>query len=146
MKLLCITANLAFNLPSLSNPIIFNGLKHSNKYRESILNGLWNYEKLNKKTEELFNQWIYNQTSKCSICYLFNNNNNKNENDSLLSIRYLLMSDEINISNDLLQCSDCYISVHRECYENLCLALNVRISDEYQQWFCQRCSLKKQVI
>jgi len=142
LKLLCLTGNLALNLSSsLSIPIFFNGLKQSNKYRETILNGLWNYQLLNKKSEQLFNQWLSN----CSICYIFNSNN-KYENDSILSIRHLLMLDKLNISNDIFQCNDCHVIVHQDCYENLCLALNVQINDQYDQWYCQRCILQRQVI
>ncbi|CAF0895237.1 unnamed protein product [Rotaria sordida] len=156
-KLLCLTANLVSNLSfSLSNfsfSIFFNGLKQAGKYREHILNGLWNYQLLNIKFEQLFNQWLCNQSSYCSICYFFiankSNKNDLNESSSSSSIRYLLKSEVFyNISdnlNELLQCSMCHINVHRDCYESICLALNVDINDEYDQWLCQRCTLKKQI-
>ncbi|CAF2737799.1 unnamed protein product [Rotaria sp. Silwood2] len=147
-KLLCLTANLASNLSSLSYPIFFNGLKQSNKYRENILNGLWNYQIINKKTNELFNQWLANRISNCAICYLFTANNY--ENESLLKIKHLLMLDDLNnkfnVSNDLLKCTTCHVSVHRECYEIICLALNVKINDDYKQWYCQRCTLQREVM
>lgn len=137
-------ANLVYKSPSLSTPILFQGLKQSNKYRENILNGLWNYQLLNKTVEQAFNQWL----SKCAICYLFNANKLKTE--SLIEIRNLLMLDEYknksNISNDLLKCNSCYVRVHRECYETICLALNVQITDIFDQWCCQRCILRKQVL
>jgi len=148
MKLLCLTANIAFNLSSLFNPIVFNGLKQSNKYRENILNGLWNHQLLNKNSEQIFNQWLCSQISNCAICYLFTSN--KYQNESLLSIRHLFMLDKLNnksnISNDLLRCTACHVSVHEECYDNVCLALNAKINDDYDQWYCQRCTLKRQVI
>ncbi|CAF1330441.1 unnamed protein product [Rotaria sordida] len=155
-KLLCLTANLVSNLSfSLSNfsfSIFFNGLKQAGKYREHILNGLWNYQLLNIKFEQLFNQWLCNQSSHCSICYFFiANKSNKNDlnEPSSSSVRYLLKSEVFyNISdnlNELLQCSMCHINVHRDCYESICLALNVDINDEYDQWLCQRCTLKKQI-
>ena len=147
-KLLCITADLAKTIISVSNLIIFNGLKQSNKYRENILNGLWNYQLVNKKTEQIFNEWLSNGMSICAICYLFTAN--KHENESLLSIRHLLICDEFNdkfnTSNDLLKCALCHVTVHRECYEYLCLALNVQINEEYDQWYCQRCIWKRKVI
>ncbi len=145
MKLLCLTSNLVLNLSYLANPICFNGLKQSNKYRENILNGLWNYQLLNKKSEQLLNQWLSNRISNCAICYLFISNK-KSENDSLLKIRHLFMLNKSNISNDLFQCNDCHVSVHQDCYENICLALNIQITDEYDQWYCQRCILRRQVI
>ncbi|CAF1325651.1 unnamed protein product [Rotaria sordida] len=145
-KLLCLTANLVLNSSLLSNPIFFNGLKQSNKYRENILNGLWNYQIIDKYSEKIFNQWLSNQISNCAICYLFTAN--KYENKSLLIIRNLLMLDDLNnklnISNDLLKCTKCYVSVHRECYEIICLALNAKITDDYDHWYCQRCTLQRE--
>ncbi|CAF4514474.1 unnamed protein product, partial [Rotaria sp. Silwood2] len=149
-KLLCLTARLVSNF-SCSFPIFFNGLKQAGKYREHILNGLWNYQLLNIKFEQLFNQWLYNQSSYCSICYFVNTNkSNKNVlNESSSPIRSLLKSEVFystsNNSNELLQCSMCHISVHRDCYESICLALNVDINDKYDQWLCQRCTLKNQI-
>jgi hypothetical protein len=145
MKLLCLTANLAMKISSFSSPIFFNGLKQSNKYRENLLNGLWNYQILNKQSEQLFNQWISNRICSCAICYLLNSNK-KSENDYFLSIRHLLMLNQLNKkkSNDLLQCHNCYVSVHQDCYENLCLALNAQINNDYEPWICQRCSLEKE--
>ncbi|CAF4561395.1 unnamed protein product, partial [Rotaria magnacalcarata] len=130
-RLLCLTAHLALNSPSLPAPILFNGLKQSHKYRETILNGLWNYQSLNIKSEQAFNQW----SSSCAVCCLFNAN--KFQNESISRMRNLLMLDKLNnksnVSNDLLKCSTCYVSVHRECYEIVCLALNVPIKIEYKQ-------------
>ncbi|CAF1410021.1 unnamed protein product [Adineta steineri] len=55
-KLLCLTAavitKLSFSYSSAYSPIYFNGLKQSGKYRENILNGLWNYQLLNHKSEQ----------------------------------------------------------------------------------------------
>lgn len=148
MRLLCITAVKAFNLSSLSAPILFHGLIKSNKYRENLLNGLWSYQSRNLKSEQAFNQWLSNRICNCAICYLFNAN--KYDNESSVSTQHLFMLDEINnkiiMSNDMLKCSHCYVSVHRECYENLCLALNVKIHDKYVPWYCQRCSLENEVI
>ncbi|CAF3483655.1 unnamed protein product [Adineta steineri] len=152
-KLLCLTAavttKLSFSYSSAYSPIYFNGLKQSGKYRENILNGLWNYQLLNHKSEQVYNRWLCNQSSSssCSICYFFNINKN-NRKDSLL-FRSLLMSEAFytnyeNNSNELLQCSMCNISVHRDCYESICLAINADINDEYDQWLCQRCTLKIQ--
>ncbi|CAM4802777.1 unnamed protein product [Rotaria magnacalcarata] len=141
-RLLCLTAHLALNSPSLPAPILFNGLKQSHKYRETILNGLWNYQSLNIKSEQAFNQW----SSSCAVCCLFNAN--KFQNESISRMRNLLMLDKLNnksnVSNDLLKCSTCYVSVHRECYEIVCLALNVPIKIEYKQWYCQRCTVKRE--
>jgi hypothetical protein len=143
-KLLCLTAILSSNI-SYSLPIFFNGLKQSGKYRENILNGLWNYQLLNIKSEQAFNQWLSNQSSYCSICYFFNTNKNgTNESSS----RLLVSEGHDNISddpNELLQCSMCCISVHQECYENMCLAVNAEINEEHEKWLCQRCYLRKQV-
>lgn len=140
-KLLCLTANLAWNLSTIKFPTIsFNGLKQSNKYRESILNGLWNYQLLNNQCEQLFNQSL----KICSICSLFNSNK-KFENDSRLKLRCLLMLDKRKFSKHFLQCYDCHVRVHEECYEYLCLALNIQINDQYEQWICQRCSLRREV-
>ena len=130
--------------------MLFNGLKQAGKYRESILNGLWNHQLLNMKFEQKFNQWLCKQSSYCSICYFFiDYKSNKNNSNKISSIRYLLMSEVDNNtsdnSNELLQCLICRICVHRDCYERLCLALNVQINDEYDPWLCQRCILKKQV-
>jgi hypothetical protein len=55
------------------------------------------------------------------------------------------MTKKSTMSNDLLLCTSCHISVHRECYENICLALNVQINNQYNRWYCQRCHLKRQV-
>ncbi|CAF4027552.1 unnamed protein product [Rotaria magnacalcarata] len=148
-KLLCLTANLVSNLPS-SLSIFFNGLKQAGNYREDILDGLWNYQCLNIKSEQLFNRWLCNQSSHCSICYFFiaNKSNTNDSNLSALSIRYLLKSEVFynssDNSNELLRCSMCHISVHRECYESICLAINADINDEYDPWLCQHCILKKQ--
>ncbi|CAF1569933.1 unnamed protein product [Rotaria sp. Silwood1] len=146
IKLLCLTANLVLNISSLTNLIIFNGLEKANKYRENILNGLWNYQIINKKIEKFFNQWLTYRISNCSICYLFIAN--KHDNESLLTIKHLLMlnnlNNKFNISNDLLKCNICHVSVHRECYEIICLALNVDINDNYDQWYCQRCTLQRE--
>jgi hypothetical protein len=145
-RLLCLTANLASKFFSSSSflPIFFNGLKQSGKYRENILNGLWNYQLLNMKSEQLFNQWLSNQSSYCSICYFFKaNKNNLNQSSSIRS----LLTSEIfpNTSDELLQCSSCYINVHRDCYESVCLAINAEIFDEDDRWLCQRCVMRKQV-
>lgn len=156
-RLLCLTANSVFNLPSLisaspsSLSITFNGLKQAGKYRENILNGVWNYQILNVKSEQLFNQWLSNQSSICSICYFFtaNKSNTNDLHQSISSIRYLLKSEmcfnSSNNSNELLRCSSCCICVHRECYECLCLGVNADISDQYDPWLCQRCSLIQKV-
>ncbi|UJR31768.1 hypothetical protein I4U23_019246 [Adineta vaga] len=142
-KLLCLTATTVFNLPSLSFPTVFNGLKQANKYRENILNGLWNYQILNKKSEQLFNQWIKHRISICAICYLFTAN--QDENQSSISIPYLFPFGEVNqMSNKLLECHDCHVIVHQHCYIYLCLALNATISDEDEPWYCQRCHLKRE--
>ncbi|UJR14914.1 hypothetical protein I4U23_001897 [Adineta vaga] len=152
-KLLCLTAKLALKLAfcSSSSPILFNGLKQSGKYRENILNGLWNYQLLNTKSEQEFNQWLTKQSSYCSICFFFiANKTPTNDLSSLSSFRHLLMleiSDNIyqDNTNELLECSMCHISVHRDCYEYLCLALNADINNEYESWLCQRCSMKVQI-
>jgi hypothetical protein len=150
-KLLCLTAALTSNL-SLSSSlpsICFNGLKQSGKYRENILNDLWNYQLLNIKSEQAFNRWLCHQSSYCSICNFFTTNKD-NINNSSSSFRCLLMSEVFynssqDNSNELLQCSMCHISVHRDCYESICLALNADINDEYDQWMCQRCAMTRQV-
>ncbi|CAF3684619.1 unnamed protein product [Adineta steineri] len=149
MKLLCLTANIAFHISSSSSslPIVFNGLKQSSKYRENILNGLWNYQIIDQKSEQIFNQWLNNQISNCAICYLFTAN--KYNDKSSVTIRHLFTLDEpnnkLNISDNLLECTDCHVTVHQECYDNVCLALNAKLTDEYDTWYCQRCTLKKQL-
>ena len=152
-RLLFLTATLVSNLSlshlSSSLIILFNGLKQAGKYRESILNGLWSYQLLNIKSEQKFNQWLCNQ-SYCSICNFFiDNKSTKNKSNEISPIRYLLKSeisyDTSDNSNELLQCSLCHVCVHRDCYESVCLALNVQINDEYDPWLCQRCILQKQV-
>jgi hypothetical protein len=146
-KLLCLTANLAsrFSFSSSSSPpplsISFNGLKQAGKYREHILHGLWNYQLLNIKSQQTFNQ----SSSSCSICYFFQANKNHGNQSSASSVRSLLISEISEYSNELLQCSSCHISVHRECYESVCLAINAEISEENDRWLCQQCALKKQV-
>ncbi|CAF3671403.1 unnamed protein product [Rotaria sp. Silwood1] len=148
-KLLCLTSNLisnySYSILSSSYLIFFNGLKQAGKYREYILNGLWNYQLLNINFEQLFNQWLSNQSSNCSICYFID----KNNLNKLSSIRSLLKSEvyynTLNNSNELLQCSICHICVHQDCYECICLALNVDINNEYDQWLCQRCTLKNKI-
>ena len=152
MKLLCLTANLIFKRHYSSySPIFFNGLKQSGKYREDILDGLWNYQIVNSTMEETFNQWLTKQSSSCSICSFFTSNKTLANNFSSPStVRSLLLSEicdsnHQDTSNELLQCSMCHISVHRDCYENLCLALNADINNEYEPWLCQRCSVKFQV-
>jgi hypothetical protein len=145
-KLLCLTANLTlkFSFSISSHLIFFNGLKQAGKYRENILNGLWNYQILNHKSEQIFNQSSY-----CSICYFFKTNKNNLNQSSSSSIRSLLTSEVFyntsDNSNELLQCSSCHINVHRDCYESICLAINAEIYDENDQWLCQRCTLKKQI-
>jgi len=129
-------------MSSQSYPNFFYGLKQSHKYREEILHGLWNYQILNHSIERVFNQWL----NQCAICYLFYSNDQQFENESVLSFRHLWIFERYNRkSNELLQCNDCHVCVHRECYDNLSLALNVQILDCYERWFCQRCNLKKQV-
>ncbi|CAF1597321.1 unnamed protein product [Adineta ricciae] len=143
-KLLCLTANLAFNLPSsVLFPIVFHGLPQAHKYRENILDGLWSYQILNRSSEQLFNQWIKNRISNCAICYLFTAN--KYDNQPSVSVSQLFLLDELNdMSNRILECSDCRVSVHQQCYDQLCLALNVIIPDECDPWCCQRCYLRRQ--
>jgi hypothetical protein len=143
IRLLCLTANLAMKNSLFSSAIFFNGLKQSNKYRENLLNGLWNYQLRNNHSEQLFHQWLTNRICSCAICYLLNSNK-KFENDYFLSIRHLLMLKQLKTkSNDLLQCHQCFVTVHQDCYENLCLALNVEINYDDEPWICQRCSLQK---
>ncbi|CAF3817635.1 unnamed protein product [Rotaria magnacalcarata] len=60
-KLLCLTASLVSNLSTFSFNI-FKYLKQTGKYRENILNGLWNYHLLNIKPEQTFNQWLCKQS------------------------------------------------------------------------------------
>ena len=145
-KLLCLTADIISNLSFSSLPIFFNGLKHAGKYREHILSGLWNYQIFDIQSEQRFNQWLTHQSSSsCSICYFFQ----ANKIQSSLSIRSFLMS-EVSYptsehSNELLQCSACHIRVHRQCYESVCLAMNVEIGEEEEPWLCQRCVSKNQV-
>jgi hypothetical protein len=145
-KLLCLTANLVSNLSFSSFPIFFNGLKQAGKYRENLLHGLWNYQLFDLQSEQRFNQWLSHQSSSsCSVCYFFQ----ANQIQSSLSIRSFLISEvsypTIEHSNELLQCSLCHISVHRQCYESICLAMNAEICEEDEPWLCQRCAVKNQV-
>ena len=149
MKLLCLSARLASNLSS-SNSIFFSGLKQANKYRENLLENLWNYQLPNEQTERTFNQWFANRYSSCAICSLIlSSNNNRSENEIFASIRHLLswkIPSDKNSSTAFLQCHQCAVRIHQECYVNLCLALNVQIEDQdREEWFCQRCVLRRQV-
>ena len=132
-KLLCLTARLASCLPSTSLQM-FSGLKHSGKYREEILKDLWNFQNFDLQTERNFNRWLSNTFSSCSICSFIDA---ADQPWRLVDVR----------SDELLECSTCQIRVHRVCYENLCLAMNVQINDDDddETWHCQRCSIKEQV-
>jgi hypothetical protein len=155
-KLLCITTNLVSNRLSLLSSSsffqLFHGLQQSGKYREYILAGLWNYQCFNIRIEQTFNQWLSSQSSACSICFMFlANQSNRfcSNNSSIPIIRRLTVTDIDNhsstMSNEYLQCSSCHVTVHRQCYECVCLAGNAPIEDECNPWVCQRCSFKCQV-
>ena len=135
LKLLCLTANLVSQQTYSSYPMIFNGLKQSGKYREQLLDGLWNYQLRNFNVEQRFNQWISQEYS-CSICYFFQKNKYSTGWKSCSVFSDLLCTNE---TNEILSCSQCCLTVHRTCYENLCLAINVDINQETQPWLCQRC-------
>ena len=146
LKLLCLTAKLVMNVSLQSTKLnLFHGLKQSNKYREELLHGLWNYQILNSQSEQDFNHWLSTRISPCAICYLFNSNNKYNSH-LFLSIRHLLNFDQLNTKShyQLVQCEDCFVTVHEDCYENLCLALNIQIKETNQSWLCQRCILQRE--
>lgn len=150
MKLLCRTAGLAREiLPTYSStPMFFSGLKQANKYRENLLENLWNYQLLNEQTQRRFNQWFTDRLSSCAICYLFLSSN-KSENEIFFSLRHLFSfktySDK-HSWNNFFQCHQCAVRIHQECYVNMCLALNVQIeNDNDDEWLCQRCVLQRQV-
>ena len=150
-RLLCLTACRASTLPSLSLLVSLNGVQQSSKYREQILDGLWNYQRLNTKTERIFNRWLAAQAPHCSICYLFtaNKSTRKHLDHSPTSLYPLLLSELLDSSSTVsdvsLECSMCHVTVHRQCYESLSLALDASISDDFDSWHCQRCTLRKQV-
>lgn len=150
MKLLCLSARLARNILSTSSstPMLFSGLKQANKYREVLLQNLWNYQLLNEQTEQRFNQWLADRLSPCAICYLFLSSN-KSENEIFFSIRHLFSfktySDKHSL-NHFFQCQQCAVRIHQECYVNMCLALNVQIENHNEEdWLCQRCVMQRQV-
>jgi len=128
-NLLNISARLTLNLSSIPHRILFHGFKQSNIYQEYLLDGLWHYQKRNFPIEQLFNQ----QLNSCAICYLFNSKNVR-FHCHLFNIKQ--------ISHEILQCFDCQICVHQDCYENLCLLFNIKMNENHEKWFCQRCSLK----
>ena len=141
-KLLCLTARLLANLPTPPLLDSFYGLKQSGKYREHLLNGLWNYQSLDLKSVQAFNHWFSSHLSPCAICSLLV----RSQSSALL---YQLLGAEkperqASVAEELLQCSMCHVSVHRQCYEDVCLAMNVPIDEEYSPWLCQRCILKEQ--
>lgn len=130
-KLLCLTARLVSTLSSTSLHL-FYGLKHSGKYREAMLENLWNYHAFDLRTEQTFNRWLQTRFSPCAICSLF----------ASIEQPWKLFSND---ADEILQCSTCHVHVHRQCYENVCLAMNVQIDEEYQPWICQRCLIREQV-
>lgn len=127
-----------------SDSKFFYGLKHAANYRHEILNGLWNFQSSDLVAERSINQYLTSQNLPCSICYLLSSNKIK---ENLLHISPFIIdqicSDSRQKDDEILQCAQCSVSVHRLCYDNVCVAMNVQLDkDEYEPWLCQRCSLR----
>ena len=144
--LLCRTAELIEkNFASVKSFRIFHGLEHSTDVRETSLDGLWNFQSFHATTEMLFNRWLTNQSSPCAICYLFSANQWKERSFGILKALFVFDAFIPATNASLLTCSQCRVRVHRQCYESICLALDVPIVSKSNPWFCQRCSLRAKV-
>lgn len=124
------------------------GLKQALHYQETMLHGLWHFNEFNRAAEQNFNRWLIQNHSSCAICYMFVAN--QNEIVSQTTVYGLLFEHnkkkKTSLNDDFLQCCSCYVQVHRLCFEAICLALNVVITQQpCDKWFCQRCDLKIQV-
>ena len=150
-QLLYLAASIVWRLPHsllATFPHTFLGLEQSGQYRQASLHNLWNYQSADASCEQRFNLWLSNHRSSCSICYLLTANKHDNEQfSSAQSLVFLLTGKaaSTSTSTQTLTCTRCQTSVHRECYDNVCSALDVDPSDQCHPWLCQRCTWQERV-